>query len=135
VIGDHDRLIQVMINLISNAIKFTDHGSVTCRATPVDGELIVSVIDTGTGIAPADQPRVFEKIKQVGDTLTDRPKGTGLGLPICKEIVEYHGGRIWVESVLGQGSRFSFTVPIAADHAIDDVRVDAPGRAPPEARS
>ena len=68
--------------------------------------------DSGIGIAPADQPKVFEKFKQVGDTLTDKPKGTGLGLPICKEIVEYHGGRIWVESEPGKGSTFSFTLPI-----------------------
>ncbi len=73
--------------------------------------LVVSVTDSGIGIAPADQPKVFEKFKQVGDTLTDKPKGTGLGLPICKEIVEYHGGRIWVESEPGKGSTFSFTLP------------------------
>ena len=72
---------------------------------------MVSVTDSGIGIAPADQAKVFEKFKQVGDTLTDKPKGTGLGLPICKEIVEYHGGRIWVESEPGQGSTFSFTHP------------------------
>ena len=67
------------------------------------------------GIAPADQPKVFERFKQVGDTLTDKPKGTGLGLPICREIVEHHGGRIWVESALGKGSTFSFTLPLPAD--------------------
>ena len=61
------------------------------------------MIDTGLGIAPPDQPKVFERFKQVGDTLTDKPKGTGLGLPICREIVEHHGGRIWVESALGRG--------------------------------
>ena len=113
VTGDQDRLIQVVINLISNAVKFTDSGSITCSARRDDGELVVSVTDSGIGIAPADQPKVFEKFKQVGDTLTDKPKGTGLGLPICKEIVEYHGGQIWVESTPGQGSTFSFTLPIA----------------------
>jgi signal transduction histidine kinase/DNA-binding response OmpR family regulator len=113
--GDRDRLIQVVINLISNAVKFTDAGSVKCsvRLRP-DGMLQVSVADSGIGIAPADQPKVFERFKQVGDTLTDKPKGTGLGLPICKEIVEHHGGRIWVESELGQGSTFSFTLPCEA---------------------
>jgi signal transduction histidine kinase len=70
------------------------------------------VVDTGLGIAPEDQSQVFEKFKQVGDTLTDKPQGTGLGLSICKEIIEYHGGRIWVESELGQGSAFSFTLPV-----------------------
>jgi DNA-binding response OmpR family regulator/anti-sigma regulatory factor (Ser/Thr protein kinase) len=113
--GDRDRLIQVVINLISNAVKFTDHGSVTCRAEQRDGALVVSVIDTGMGIAPADQPKVFERFKQVGDTLTDKPKGTGLGLPICKEIVEHHGGHIWVESEVGRGSTFAFSLPIAAE--------------------
>ena len=112
VTGDQDRLIQVVINLISNAVKFTDHGSIKCSARRDGNELVVSVADSGIGIAPVDQPKVFEKFKQVGDTLTDKPKGTGLGLPICKEIVEYHGGQIWVESTPGQGSIFSFTLPI-----------------------
>lgn len=110
--GDQDRLIQVVINLISNAVKFTDSGSITCAVKQQGGELVVSVTDSGIGIAPADQPKVFERFKQVGDTLTDKPKGTGLGLPICKEIVEYHGGQIWVESEPGKGSTFSFTLPI-----------------------
>lgn len=112
VTGDQDRLIQVVINLISNAVKFTEQGSIKCAARQQGGELIVSVTDSGIGIAPADQPKVFEKFKQVGDTLTDKPKGTGLGLPICKEIVEYHGGRIWVESAAGHGSTFAFTLPV-----------------------
>jgi len=115
--GDQDRLIQVVINLISNAVKFTDSGSITCSVQRRDSELLVSVKDSGIGIAVADQPKVFEKFKQVGDTLTDKPKGTGLGLPICKEIVEYHGGRIWVESEPGQGSTFSFTLPILGPSA------------------
>jgi PAS domain S-box-containing protein len=111
VIGDQDRLIQVMINLISNAVKFTDEGSVTCQARQANGEILISVIDTGVSIEEADQSRVFEKFVQVGDTLTDKPRGTGLGLPICKQIVEHHGGRIWVESEPGHGSTFSFTLP------------------------
>ncbi len=115
--GDHDRLIQVVINLISNAVKFTDSGSITCAASQRDGELLVSVTDSGIGIAPEDQSKVFEKFKQVGDTLTDKPKGTGLGLPICKEIVEFHGGHIWVESAPGHGSTFSFTLPVAGHPA------------------
>ncbi len=120
--GDRDRLIQVVINLISNAVKFTDAGSVTCRTQlrsesstegQSNGEIVVSVIDTGAGITLDDQSKVFEKFMQVGDALTDRPKGTGLGLAICKEIVEHHGGRIWVESEIGKGSTFSFALPIA----------------------
>ena len=118
--GDRDRLIQVVINLISNAVKFTDAGSVTCRAVGRGGDLVVSIIDTGLGIAPADQPKVFERFKQVGDTLTDKPKGTGLGLPICREIVEHHAGKIWVQSAPGQGSTFSFSLPLPAGTARDN---------------
>ena len=117
VVGDADRLLQVVINLISNAVKFTAAGSVTCRARLQDDGIAVSVVDTGLGISPSDQPKVFEKFKQVGDTLTDKPKGTGLGLPICREIVEHHGGHIWVESEPGKGSTFSFVVPIKLDPA------------------
>jgi signal transduction histidine kinase/DNA-binding response OmpR family regulator len=115
--GDQDRLIQVVINLISNAVKFTDSGSITLSARLNDSEIVVGVTDSGIGIAPGDQAKVFEKFKQVGDTLTDKPKGTGLGLPICKEIVEYHGGRIWVESAPGKGSTFSFTLPLVGHPA------------------
>jgi signal transduction histidine kinase len=110
--GDEDRLVQVVINLLSNAVKFTDAGSVTCSAALRDGEIVVSVKDSGIGIKPEDQPKVFEKFKQVGDTLTDKPQGTGLGLPISREIVEYHGGRMWVGSAIGSGSTFYFTLPV-----------------------
>jgi K+-sensing histidine kinase KdpD/CheY-like chemotaxis protein len=110
--GDEDKLIQVVINLFSNAVKFTEKGNVTCEVFQKDNEVIVTVSDTGIGIAPEDYGAVFEQFKQVGgDTLTDEPKGTGLGLPICKEIVEHHGGRIWVESTIGKGSTFSFAIP------------------------
>lgn len=115
--GDRDRLIQVVINLISNAVKFTDQGSVTLRTERRGQDIVVSVTDTGCGIKPEDQPLVFEKFKQVGDTLTDKPKGTGLGLPICKEIVEHHGGRVWVESEIGVGSTFLFSLPLPPDSA------------------
>ncbi|MCI0528631.1 MAG: response regulator, partial [Nitrospira sp.] len=82
-----------------------------CKVRKVHNGIVISVIDTGTGISEADQSTVFEKFKQVGDTLTDKPKGTGLGLPICKQIIEHHGGRIWVESEWGKGSNFSFSLP------------------------
>ncbi len=114
---DPDRIIQVVINLLSNALKFTDSGTVTIRAGVsgpgrLAGEgLRVTVIDTGIGIAEEDRSRVFEKFKQVGDTLTDRPKGTGLGLPICRQIVEYHGGVIWAEQGVEGGSIFAFELP------------------------
>ncbi|WP_019502649.1 response regulator [Pseudanabaena sp. PCC 6802] len=111
-IGDRDRLIQVVINLISNAVKFQDSGAVTCRVKHAGDTLTISVVDQGIGIAPEDLPKVFEKFKQVGDTLTNKPQGTGLGLPISKEIVEHHGGKIWVESELGKGTTFTFTLPI-----------------------
>jgi PAS domain S-box-containing protein len=112
VVADPDRLIQVVINLVSNAIKFTDKGQITCGARISDGFIEVCVADTGAGIAPDDQAKVFEQFVQVGDALTGKPQGTGLGLPICKQIIEHHGGRIWVESELGRGSRFAFTLPI-----------------------
>ncbi len=108
--GDRDKLIQVMVNLISNAVKFTPKGKVTCKVFEKNKEVIVSITDTGIGIAPEDHAAVFEQFKQVGDTLTDKP--TGLGLPICKEIIEHHGGRIWLESELGKGSTFLFALPI-----------------------
>ncbi len=112
IIGDRDRLVQVLINLISNAVKFTHEGSIICKAKRKDGEVLVSVIDSGEGIVEEDLSEVFERFKQVGDTLTDKPKGTGLGLPICKQIVTHHGGGIWVESRRGEGSTFFFTLPI-----------------------
>jgi signal transduction histidine kinase len=110
--ADPDRLLQVLINLISNAVKFSTAGTITIQVHPAGDELIVSVLDQGVGITPADQERLFDKFTQVGDPLTGKPQGTGLGLAISKEIVEHHGGRIWVESDPGKGSKFSFTLPI-----------------------
>jgi signal transduction histidine kinase len=110
--GDADRLEQVVINLISNAVKYSENSAITCKAELKDREIIVSVADQGIGIAKADHALVFEEFRQVGDTLTTKPEGTGLGLPICKEIIEHHGGRIWLESDLGQGSTFFFSLPI-----------------------
>ncbi len=111
--ADRDRLIQVIINLLSNAIKFTDHGGVTCEVLQTGHEIQVRIQDTGIGLEDSDLEKVFEKFKQVGEVMTDKPKGTGLGLPICKQIIEHHGGRIWAESLLGQGSTFIFALPIA----------------------
>ena len=111
-IADRDRIIQVAINLISNAVKFTKRGSVTCRISR-DGDFAVfCVSDTGIGIVREDLDKIFQKFQQVGETLTNKPKGTGLGLPICKQIVEHHGGRIWAESEFGKGSTFCFTLPL-----------------------
>ncbi|MBD0364082.1 MAG: response regulator, partial [Coleofasciculus sp. C3-bin4] len=134
ILGDRDRLLQVVINLISNALKFTEDGAVTCKASCTDHEITISVIDTGIGIPEVDQPKIFEKFKQVGNTLTDKPKGTGLGLSICQQIVKHHGGKIWVESELGEGSTFSFTLPISVS-AVDGVTtspINTPLRQLPE---
>ena len=123
--GDRDKLIQVIINLISNAVKFTDKGVVKCSIYKRKDELVVDITDTGIGIAPEDHAAVFEQFKQVGgDTLTDKPKGTGLGLPICKEIVEHHGGRIWLQSEVGKGSTFSFALPIIKTDAIQPIHLN-----------
>ena len=115
VLVDGDRIIQVLTNLVGNAMKFTDAGGRIEIAAQCSGEdkVLVRVSDTGIGIAPEDREKIFERFKQIGDVLTDRPQGTGLGLPICKEIVQYHGGKIWVESEPGEGSSFCFTIPAA----------------------
>ncbi len=122
VLGDSDRLVQVLTNLLSNAAKFTSEGGkISVMAETIrqgdsasGGDMVkVDVSDTGIGIAPEDREIVFEKFTQVGDTLTDKPMGTGLGLPICKEIVEHYGGRIWVESEPDKGSTFSVLLPIS----------------------
>jgi signal transduction histidine kinase len=110
--GDLDKLMQVIINLVSNAVKFTDEGVITIKAETVKDDVLISVTDPGIGIAPSDQALVFEKFQQVGDPLTEKPKGTGLGLAISKEIVEHHGGRIWFQSKPGEGSKFSFSIPV-----------------------
>jgi PAS domain S-box-containing protein len=123
--GDRDRLIQVVINLLSNAIKFTESGDITCKITRQQDKIIVSITDSGIGISLEDQPKVFERFKQVGDTLTDKPTGTGLGLPICKQIIEHHQGEIWVESELGQGSTFSFSLPSTAATHVREIDFSA----------
>jgi signal transduction histidine kinase len=110
--GDPDRIKQVAINLISNAVKFAPSGVITVRAYQQDQEIIVDVIDEGIGIDPKDYELVFEKFRQLGDTLTSKPKGTGLGLAISKEIITRHEGRIWFTSTPGQGSAFSFALPV-----------------------
>jgi Na+/proline symporter/nitrogen-specific signal transduction histidine kinase len=113
--ADRDRLTQVIVNLLSNAAKFCDRerGRVTVTTAVEPQHLRVSVTDNGAGIRLEYQSLIFEKFQQASDTLTDKPQGTGLGLPICREIVDYFGGRIWVESRPGKGSTFSFTVPFA----------------------
>jgi signal transduction histidine kinase len=113
--GDQRRLAQVVLNLVGNAIKFTEEGGVGVQVTAPTAAFEVSVRDTGPGIAPADQERIFEEFQQA-DTATTRPKGgTGLGLAIARRIVAMHGGRLWVESIPGEGSTFRFSVPVQVD--------------------
>jgi signal transduction histidine kinase len=110
--ADERKIRQVVLNLLSNAIKFTpERGRIEVAAVARDGSVEVSVSDTGVGIAPEDQERVFEEFRQVG-TAEKKAEGTGLGLTLCRKFVELHGGRIWVKSQQGQGSVFTFTIPI-----------------------
>jgi signal transduction histidine kinase len=110
--GDERKVKQVLLNLLSNALKFTPEGGrVDVRATVADGMAEVSVTDTGIGIAPEDQETVFEEFRQVG-TADKKVEGTGLGLALSRKFIGLHGGRIWVESRVGQGSTFTFTVPL-----------------------
>ncbi len=113
--GDFDRLLQVMINIISNAVKFTDEGHIKCSAKKDEQSIIICISDTGIGMDKEDFKTIFDKFKQVGDTLTSRPKGTGLGLPICKQIVEHHSGEIWAQSKIDNGSEFCFRLPLKKD--------------------
>jgi signal transduction histidine kinase len=111
--ADRDRLIQVIVNLLSNAAKFCDpaDGRVTVEAENSEGGIQVSVADNGPGVPPHEQEAIFERFHQVSESGTGKPQGTGLGLPICRQIVEHFGGRIWIESVPGHGARFSLIVP------------------------
>jgi signal transduction histidine kinase len=113
--GDERRITQVFLNLVGNAIKFTEAGEVRIEAAASDGMFLVSVSDTGPGISDADQQRIFEEFQQVDSSSTRTKGGTGLGLAIAKRIIEMHGGRLWVESSLGKGSTFSFALPILAE--------------------
>jgi signal transduction histidine kinase len=110
--ADPDGLRQVLVNLISNALKFTEQGSIVLSAQRVDDRVVISVTDTGLGIREDDLARVFDPFYQAGNMLTEKPAGAGLGLTICREILAQHGSELRLESVLGQGSRFSFELPI-----------------------
>ena len=113
--GDERKVRQVLLNLLSNAVKFTpEGGKIDVAVRRGDHELVVSVRDTGIGIATEDQARVFEEFRQVGGA----HEGTGLGLTLTKRFVELHGGRIWVESEVGAGSRFVFTLPVPQEMAV-----------------
>jgi signal transduction histidine kinase len=113
--GDGRRLSQVLLNLVGNAIKFTDKGEVAVRASATNGAFTVAVCDTGPGIPVADQVKIFEEFQQADSSITRKKGGTGLGLSIAKRIIEMHGGRIWVESEPGKGSTFYFTLPVRVE--------------------
>ena len=117
--GDGRRLTQVLINLVGNAIKFTDAGEVVIKAEANNGSFKVSVRDTGPGISAADQAKLFQEFQQADNAITRKKGGTGLGLAISKRIIEMHGGKIWVESQPGQGSRFSFTLPVHVEQQVE----------------
>ncbi len=111
---DPTRIRQVLFNLLNNAARFTERGSVTVSVRRQGDAIVFAVADTGVGIAADDLPRLFEEFRQVDSTTRRRHEGAGLGLAISKRFVELHGGRIWVESVVGQGSTFSFSLPLRA---------------------
>src|SRR5262245_55260395 len=114
-VGDEQRLTQVLLNLVGNAIKFTDGGEVRVTAKAVNCHFRVSVADTGPGIPEQEHKRIFEQFHQIDSSLTKAKGGTGLGLAIAKQIVEMHGGRIWVESTPGKGATFHMELPARAE--------------------
>jgi signal transduction histidine kinase len=113
--GDERKVKQILVNLLSNAVKFTpEGGKVRVNARLGDSAAIISVVDTGIGIAPEDHEAIFEEFRQVGSNYTQKREGTGLGLTLTRKFVEMHGGKIWVESEPGKGSTFTFTMPITS---------------------
>ena len=120
--GDERRLTQVLLNLVGNAIKFTDKGAIRIAATATDGVFAVEVADTGPGIPESERGRIFEEFHQVDSSNTKKKGGTGLGLAIAKRIIELHRGRIWVESEVGRGSTFHFEVPVRTEQRGGAVR-------------
>lgn len=117
--GDEQRIAQVILNLLGNAIKFTEEGKVAVQATASNDSFLVSVSDTGPGLSEADKVKIFEEFHQADGTSTRAKGGTGLGLSISKKIVEMHGGRIWVDSTLGKGSTFYFSIPIRVERQVN----------------
>jgi signal transduction histidine kinase len=113
--GDERRLTQVLLNLVGNAIKFTDMGEVSIKGTSANGSFNVAVRDTGPGISAIDQAKLFQEFQQADNSITRKKGGTGLGLAISRQIIEMHGGRIWVESSPGHGSTFAFTLPVTVE--------------------
>ena len=117
--GDERRLTQVLLNLVGNAIKFTDDGEVAIKVSAANGAFRVAVHDTGPGISAADQAKLFQEFQQADNSVTKKKGGTGLGLAISKRIIEMHGGKTWVDSVVGQGSTFTFTLPVSVPQQVE----------------
>lgn len=118
--SDARRVSQVLLNLVGNAIKFTDRGEVEIKAAAANGQFVLTVRDTGPGIADADQERIFGEFQQIDNTNTRKQGGTGLGLAISKRMVEIQGGMISVDSVLGQGSTFRVVLPVHVEPALEE---------------
>jgi signal transduction histidine kinase len=117
--GDERRISQILLNLVGNAVKFTDAGEVRIEGKAADGTFLISVSDTGPGVAAEDQARIFEEFQQADSSNTRTKGGTGLGLSIAKRILALHGGRIWVESTPGRGSTFSFSLPVRVERMME----------------
>jgi signal transduction histidine kinase len=113
--GDEQKLTQVLLNLTGNAIKFTDAGEVAIKVTASNGSYTVAIHDTGPGISASDQEKLFQQFQQADNSITKSKGGTGLGLAISKKIIELHGGSISVQSSVGHGSTFAFTLPITVE--------------------
>lgn len=117
--GDESRLTQVLLNLVGNAIKFTDVGEISVEVAVSGEAFVVSVSDTGVGISEAHQGYIFDEFQQINTSSTREKGGAGLGLAIAKRIIEMHGGRLWVESSPGMGSTFSFTLPVRVERQME----------------
>ena len=131
VLADEVRVRQILLNLLSNACKFTQEGEIALGAQEETNELILWVRDTGIGIAPSDQFRIFSEFEQVETQQSRQQSGTGLGLSICRWLVELHGGRLWLESELGKGSRFCFSLPLLHTVVVEGQRDEAEYHADP----
>lgn len=129
---DITRIRQVVLNLLSNAARFTMAGSITLRLVQREEEAVVTVVDTGPGITPEEKTRLFEEFYQIDDSIRREHDGTGLGLAISKRFVELHGGRIWVESMLGAGSTFGFSLPTPLGISLPNRSVTARGTPLPQ---
>ena len=120
-IADRQRLSQILLNLLSNAVKYNrPDGGVSITAEDLGLQTVrIGIRDTGPGISTTDQAKLFQEFQQADSSITRKKGGTGLGLAISKRIIEMHGGRIWVDSVVGQGSTFSFTLPVRVEQQVE----------------